>query len=184
VDEILAGYGDTIEITIFKDNSICVKDNGRGMPTGIHQSGIPTLQVIFTILHAGGKFNEEGGYKTSGGLHGVGAAVVNALSEWLIVSVQREGYEYTQKFKNGGKPDGDVKRKKIKGKATGTRIHFKPDDAIFSSTNISYDTISERLRESAFLLKKLNIHVIDEREEDLEEIFYYEDGIRSFVEYL
>lgn len=184
VDEVLAGYGDKIEIKIHQDNSISIQDNGRGMPTGMHETGIPTLQVIFTILHAGGKFSEEGGYKTSGGLHGVGAAVVNALSKWLTVTVQRDGYEYTQKFINGGKPDGDVKQKKIKGKATGTRIHFKPDDEIFSSTNVSYETISERLRESAFLLKKLNIHLIDEREEDLEDNFYYEDGIKSFVEYL
>ena len=184
VDEVLAGYGDKITVKIHKDDSISVQDNGRGMPTGMHESGIPTLQVIFTILHAGGKFSEEGGYKTSGGLHGVGAAVVNALSEWLTVTVQRDGYEYVQKFKNGGKPEGDVTRKKIKGKASGTIIHFKPDDEIFSSTKLSYDTLSERLRESAFLLKKLNIHIIDEREEDLEEDFYYEDGIKSFVEYL
>src|SRR5690625_285248 len=154
VDEVLAGYGDTIDIKIFEDNSISVKDNGRGMPTGMHESGIPTLQVIFTILHAGGKFSEEGGYKTSGGLHGVGAAVVNALSEWLVVTVRRDGYEYIQRFKNGGKPDGDVEEKKIKGRGTGTTIHFKPDSEIFKETKISYDTISERMRESAFLLKK------------------------------
>jgi topoisomerase-4 subunit B len=184
VDEILAGYGDKIKVIIHEDNSISVQDNGRGMPTGMHETGVPTLQVIFTILHAGGKFNEEGGYKTSGGLHGVGAAVVNALSEWLTVTVQRDGYEYTQKFSKGGKPDGDVKRKKIKGKATGTTIHFKPDPEIFSSIKISYDTIAERLRESAFLLKKLNIQIIDEREEDLEEEFYFEEGIKAFVEYL
>lgn len=184
VDEVLAGYGDKIKVIIHEDNSISIQDNGRGMPTGMHESGIPTLQVIFTILHAGGKFSEDGGYKTSGGLHGVGAAVVNALSEWLTVTVQRDGYEYRQEFKKGGKPDGDVKRKKIKGKATGTIIHFKPDPEIFSTTKISYDTISERLRESAFLLKKLNIHIIDEREEDQEEVFYYEEGIKSFVEYL
>ena len=183
VDEILAGYGETIEITILEDESIRVKDNGRGMPTGLHESGIPTLQVIFTILHAGGKFSEEGGYKTSGGLHGVGAAVVNALSEWLVVTVQRDGYEYTQKFKNGGKPDGDVKRKKIKGKATGTTIHFKPDSTIFKSTSISYTTISERMRESAFLLKKTRILLKDERKE-IEDEFYYEEGIKAFVEYL
>ena len=183
VDEVLAGHGDTIDITILDDNSIRVKDNGRGMPTGLHESGIPTLQVIFTILHAGGKFSEDGGYKTSGGLHGVGAAVVNALSEWLVVSVQRDGYEYTQKFKNGGKPDGDVTRKKIKGKATGTTIHFKPDAKIFKSTEISYTTISERMRESAFLLKKTRIRLTDDRTETEDE-FYYEDGIKSFVEYL
>src|SRR5690625_9671 len=183
VDEVLAEYGDTIDIKIFEDNSISVKDNGRGMPTGMHETGIPTLQVIFTILHAGGKFSEEGGYKTSGGLHGVGAAVVNALSEWLIVTVERDGYEYTQKFKNGGKPDGDVKRKKVKGKATGTTIHFKPDPEIFKSIEISYDTLSERMRESAFLLKKTKIRLTDIRTEEEEE-FYYEEGIKSFVEYL
>ena len=184
VDEVLAGFGDKITVTIHKDNSISVEDNGRGMPTGMHETGIPTLQVIFTILHAGGKFSEEGGYKTSGGLHGVGAAVVNALSEWLTVSVQRDGYEYTQKFKNGGKVDGNVLKKKIKGKATGTNIHFKPDAEIFSSTEISFETLAARLRESAFLLKKLNIRLVDQRKEDSDETFYYEEGIKSFVEYL
>ncbi len=184
VDEVLAGFGSEIKVIIHKDNSIQISDNGRGMPTGMHETGIPTLQVIFTILHAGGKFSEDGGYKTSGGLHGVGAAVVNALSEWLTVTVQRDGYEYTQKFKNGGKVDGGVTKKKIKSKASGTTIHFKPDTTIFSTTDISYETISERLRESAFLLKKLNIHLIDKREEDLEDRFYYEEGIKSFVEYL
>lgn len=184
VDEVLAGFGDKIKVTIHKDNSISVEDNGRGMPTGMHETGIPTLQVIFTILHAGGKFSEEGGYKTSGGLHGVGAAVVNALSEWLTVTVKRDGYAYTQKFINGGKADGDVTKKKIKGKATSTSIHFKPDAEIFSSIEISFETLSERLRESAFLLKKLNIDLIDERKDGQEENFYYEDGIKSFVEYL
>ena len=184
VDEVLAGFGDKIKVTIHKDNSISVEDNGRGMPTGMHETGIPTLQVIFTILHAGGKFSEEGGYKTSGGLHGVGAAVVNALSEWLTVTVKRDGYAYTQKFINGGKADGNVTKTKIKGKATGTSIHFKPDAEIFSSTEISFETLSERLRESAFLLKKLNIDLIDERKEGIAENFYYEDGIKSFVEYL
>ncbi len=184
VDEVLAGFGDKIKVTIHKDNSISVEDNGRGMPTGMHETGIPTLQVIFTILHAGGKFSEEGGYKTSGGLHGVGAAVVNALSEWLTVTVKRDGYAYTQKFINGGKADGNVTKTKIKGKATGTSIHFKPDAEIFSSTDISFETLSERLRESAFLLKKLNIDLIDERKEGNAENFYYEDGIKSFVEYL
>lgn len=184
VDEVLAGFGDKIKVTIHKDNSISVEDNGRGMPTGMHESGIPTLQVIFTILHAGGKFSEEGGYKTSGGLHGVGAAVVNALSEWLTVTVKRDGYAYTQKFINGGKADGNVTKKKIKGKVTGTMIHFKPDAEIFSSIEISFETLSERLRESAFLLKKLNIDLIDERKDGQEETFYYEEGIKAFVEYL
>ncbi len=183
VDEILAGYGDEIQVTIHKDNSLSIKDDGRGMPTGLHASGIPTLQVIFTILHAGGKFSDEGGYKTAGGLHGVGAAVVNALSEWLIVTVKRDGYEYVQKFKNGGKPDGDVKKKKIKGKAQGTEIHFKADPTIFKSVNYSFETLSERLRESAFLLKQTRFVIRDERT-DKEEEYFYEDGIKSFVEYL
>jgi len=184
VDEILAGYGDTIKVRLHEDDSVSVEDNGRGMPTGIHESGVPTLQVIFTVLHSGGKFSEEGGYKTSGGLHGVGAAVVNALSEWLTVTVYRDGHEYVQKFEKGGKPVGNVSEKKVKGKANGTRIRFKPDKEIFKSIEMSFDTLSERLRESAFLLKQLNIHIIDEREEDLEETFYYEDGIKSFVKYL
>lgn len=183
VDEVLAGYGSQIEVTIHEDNSISVSDDGRGMPTGMHESGIPTIQVVFTILHAGGKFSEEGGYKTAGGLHGVGAAVVNALSEWLIVSVKRDGYEYTQKFKNGGKPDGKVTRKKIKGKARGTTIHFKPDASIFKAVEYSYQTLAERLRESAFLLKKTRFIISDERTGTKEE-FYYEDGIKSFVSYL
>lgn len=183
VDEILAGYGDYVNIKIHKDQSISIEDNGRGMPTGMHESGVPTLQVIFTILHAGGKFSEDGGYKTSGGLHGVGAAVVNALSEWLTVSVFRNGYKYTQKFKDGGKPDGDISRQKVRGKHTGTTIHFKPDPKIFKNVDISYNTISERMRESAFLLKKTKISLFDERT-DMEDSFYYEDGIKSFVHYL
>lgn len=184
VDEVLAGHGNEIKVTIHKDNSISIKDDGRGMPTGMHESGVPTMQVIFTVLHAGGKFSEEGGYKTAGGLHGVGAAVVNALSEWLTVTVQRDGYEYIQKFKNGGKPDGGIKKKKVPGKAQGTEIHFKADPAIFKSTNYSFDTLSERLRESAFLLKGTRFIIIDERKEDREEEYFYEDGIKSFVEYL
>lgn len=112
VDEVLAGYGSKIDVIIHKDNSITVKDNGRGMPIGIHKSGVPTIQVIFTVLHAGGKFGQSGGYKTSGGLHGVGASVVNALSEELTVKVNRDGYEYTQLFKNGGKPSGKLTKKK------------------------------------------------------------------------
>ena len=183
VDEILAGYGSEIQVTIHEDNSITIKDDGRGMPTGMHESGIPTLQVIFTILHAGGKFSEEGGYKTAGGLHGVGAAVVNALSEWLTVTVKRDGYQYVQKFKNGGKPDGNVKKKKIPGKAQGTEIHFKADPEIFKKVNYSFETLSERLRESAFLLKETRFSIKDERKDKAEE-YFYEDGIQSFVEYL
>ncbi len=183
VDEVLAGFGSEIDITIHKDNSITVKDNGRGMPTGMHQSGVPTIQVIFTVLHAGGKFGQDGGYKTSGGLHGVGASVVNALSEWLTVTVRRDGFEYTQRFENGGKPKGKLTKKKAGKKETGTTVHFKPDPAIFSTTDYSFSLLSERLRESAFLLKGMTISITDERK-DAQETFHYEEGIKEFVHYL
>ncbi|SDK66130.1 DNA topoisomerase IV subunit B [Alkalibacterium thalassium] len=183
VDEVLAGYGSEIDITIHKDNSITVKDNGRGMPTGMHQSGVPSIQVIFTVLHAGGKFGQDGGYKTSGGLHGVGASVVNALSEWLTVTVSRDGFEYTQRFENGGKPKGKLTKKKAGKKETGTTVHFKPDPAIFSTTDYSFSLLSERLRESAFLLKGMTISITDERK-DAQETFHYEEGIKEFVHYL
>lgn len=183
VDEVLAGFGSEIDITIHKNNSITVKDNGRGMPTGMHQSGVPTIQVIFTVLHAGGKFGQDGGYKTSGGLHGVGASVVNALSEWLTVTVRRDGHEYVQKFKNGGKPVGKLSKKKVGKKGSGTTVHFKPDPQIFSTIEYSFSVLSERLRESAFLLKGVTINVSDERKE-AEESFHYEEGIKEFVHYL
>ncbi|GAB2491911.1 DNA topoisomerase IV subunit B [Alkalibacterium psychrotolerans] len=183
VDEVLAGYGSEIEVIIHKDNSITVKDNGRGMPTGMHKTGVSTIQVIFTVLHAGGKFGQDGGYKTSGGLHGVGASVVNALSEWLTVTVKRDGYEYVQKFKNGGKPDGKLSKKKIAKKEAGTVVHFKPDASIFSTIEYSFSLLSERLKESAFLLKGVTITVEDERK-DAKESFYYEEGIKEFVHYL
>lgn len=183
VDEVLAGFGSEIDITIHKDNSITVKDNGRGMPTGMHQSGVPTIQVIFTVLHAGGKFGQDGGYKTSGGLHGVGASVVNALSEWLTVTVRRDGHEYVQKFKNGGKPVGKLSKKKVGKKGSGTTVQFKPDPQIFSTIEYSFSVLSERLRESAFLLKGVTINVSDERKE-AEESFHYEEGIKEFVHYL
>ncbi|MDN6326606.1 MAG: DNA topoisomerase IV subunit B [Alkalibacterium sp.] len=184
VDEVLAGYGSKIDVIIHKDNSITVKDNGRGMPIGIHKSGVPTIQVIFTVLHAGGKFGQSGGYKTSGGLHGVGASVVNALSEELTVKVNRDGYEYTQLFKNGGKPSGKLTKKKGPKKVTGTTVHFKPDPLIFSTLDYSFSQLSERLRESAFLLKDVIISVKDERKEDAEEVFHYEEGIKEFVSYI
>lgn len=183
VDEALSGYGDEITVTLHKDDSISVKDNGRGMPTGMHASGIPTVQVIFTILHAGGKFGQEGGYKTSGGLHGVGASVVNALSEWLTVTIIRDGVEYQQKFINGGKPSGTLTNKKNSRQKNGTTVHFKPDTGIFSTVKYSYDVLSERLRESAFLLKNLRIELIDERN-DQSDVFHYEEGIKEFVAYL
>jgi len=181
VDEALAGYGDQIIVKIHKDNSISVTDKGRGMPTGMHRTGKPTPEVILTVLHAGGKFG-QGGYKTSGGLHGVGASVVNALSQWLVVKIKRDGNVYEQRFENGGKPVTTLE-KTGKTNQTGTTIHFKPDPSIFSVTVYNYETLCERLRESAFLLRGMKIEIIDERE-GKHEIFHYENGIEAFVEYL
>ncbi|MFL2099904.1 DNA topoisomerase IV subunit B [Desemzia sp. FAM 23991] len=181
VDEVLSGFGNEIKVTLHKDDSVTVRDNGRGMPIGMHSSGIPTIQVIFTVLHAGGKFG-QGGYKTSGGLHGVGASVVNALSERLSVTVYRDGSQYTQEFINGGKAKGNMIKKATREK-NGTTVHFKPDPSIFSTTTFSYDVLSERLRESAFLLKNVRIELIDERN-DQSDVFHYEEGIKEFVDYL
>ncbi|KAB2460582.1 DNA topoisomerase IV subunit B [Bacillus sp. CH126_4D] len=181
VDEALAGFGDEISVVIHKDNSISVIDKGRGMPTGMHKLGKPTPEVILTVLHAGGKFG-QGGYKTSGGLHGVGASVVNALSEWLVVTIKRDGNIYEQRFENGGIPVTTLE-KIGKTKESGTIIHFKPDTTIFSTTNYNYETLCERLRESAFLLKGMKISIKDERN-DLEDVFHYETGIEAFVSYL
>ncbi|MDK4211640.1 DNA topoisomerase IV subunit B [Enterococcus mundtii] len=184
VDEALSGYGNEIAVTIHEGNSVTVTDSGRGMPVGMHASGIPTVEVIFTVLHAGGKFG-QGGYKTSGGLHGVGASVVNALSKWLTVTIVRDGIEYQQTFKQGGKPDGTLKKIGKTKKANGTSVHFLPDDSIFSTTKFSYDTLSERLRESAFLLKGVEITLTDLRgDETVQEVFHYEEGIKEFVAYL
>lgn len=184
VDEALSGYGNEISVTIHEDNSITVKDSGRGMPVGMHASGIPTVEVIFTVLHAGGKFG-QGGYKTSGGLHGVGASVVNALSSWLDVTIYRDGIEYRQQFKEGGKPVGTLKKVGKTRKANGTSVHFLPDATIFSVTKFSYETLAERLRESAFLLRGVEITLTDLRgEEKVEELFHYEEGIKEFVDYL
>lgn len=184
VDEALSGYGNEIGVTIHEDNSITVVDSGRGMPVGMHASGIPTVEVIFTVLHAGGKFG-QGGYKTSGGLHGVGASVVNALSKWLVVTIVRDGIEYQQKFSNGGKPNGTLKKIGKTKKANGTTVHFLPDDSIFSTTKFSYEILSERLRESAFLLRGVRITLSDLRgEEPVNEVFHYEEGIKEFVDYL
>lgn len=182
VDEALSGYADKIDVTIHKDHSVSVKDNGRGMPTGLHASGIPTIQVIFTVLHAGGKFG-QGGYKTSGGLHGVGASVVNALSEWLDVSVIREHEIFKMSFEKGGKPVGKLTKAKNVQKDNGSLIHFLPDKEIFGTAQLSYDVLAERFRESAFLLKGLTITLKDERS-DKSETFFYEEGIKEFVAYL
>ncbi|MBX0314870.1 DNA topoisomerase IV subunit B [Planococcus glaciei] len=181
VDEALAGFGDRITVTIHEDNSISVRDYGRGMPTGMHRSGKPTPEVILTVLHAGGKFG-QGGYKTSGGLHGVGASVVNALSKFLEVTIYRDGKKYRQRFENGGKAVTTLEEIGST-KETGTTIHFLPDESIFSVTKYNYETLSERLRESAFLLKGLKIELIDKRTET-EETFFFETGIEAFAAYL
>ena len=185
VDEALAGYCDTVEVTINKDNSITVIDNGRGIPVGInHKAGIPAVEVVFTILHAGGKFG-GGGYKVSGGLHGVGASVVNALSTWLEVTIYHEGKIYRQRYERGKtiyklKVIGDCDPEK-----TGTMVSFHPDPEIFEETVFDFHTLKHRFREIAFLTKGLKIIARDNRGEDIHEhIFHYEGGIREFVQYL
>ena len=181
IDEVINGYGNYIKIIIHSDHSVSVTDEGRGVPVGMHKSGISTPEVIYTVLHAGGKFTEDG-YKVSGGLHGVGASVVNALSKWMEVTIKREGGEYYIRFENGGKVS--VPLKKIGNtNRTGTKVRFMPDDEIFSTTTFSYTTICERMQESAFLLKGLTVEVIDE-EDQKQDKFYYENGIESFVEYI
>lgn len=178
-DEAINGYGDHIIITIYKDKSISVEDHGRGIPTGMHASGKSTPEVVFTVLHAGGKF-ETDGYKVSGGLHGVGASVVNALSKWMVVDIKRDKEEYMISFKDGGHLDKPLTKVGTTNK-TGTTIRFLPDDEIFTTTNFSYTTICERMQESAFLLKGLTIEVIDE-EDGLSSKFHYERGLEEFVE--
>ena len=182
IDEALSGFGDNIQVTIHSDNSIEVSDHGRGMPTGMHASGRPATEVILTVLHAGGKFSEDGGYKTSGGLHGVGASVVNALSSWLEVTIYRDGKIWYQKFEDGG---NKISKLKVIGKTnkTGTTIHFLPDPDIFSVCEYNYSTISERLMESAFLLKGIKIDLKDERN-NKEVSYQYDNGLTAFVEYL
>lgn len=185
VDEALSGFGNEIKVTINKDGSVSVTDSGRGMPTGKHAMGIPTVQVIFTVLHAGGKFG-QGGYKTSGGLHGVGSSVVNALSKWLEVEITRDGSVYKQRFEDGGKPVTTLKKIGTAAKSkTGTTVTFMPDDSIFSTTDFKFNTIAERLKESAFLLKDVRMSLTDLRgEEPQVEEFHYENGVQDFVEYL
>ena len=185
VDEALAGYCDTIEVFINEDNSITVTDNGRGIPVGInHKAGIPAVEVVFTILHAGGKFG-GGGYKVSGGLHGVGASVVNALSTWLEVTIYHEGKVYRQRYERGKtiyklKVIGDCDPDK-----TGTMVTFLPDSEIFEETVFDFSTLKHRFREMAFLTKGLKIVAVDKRDEEPKEvIFHYEGGIKEFVQYL
>ncbi len=185
VDEALAGFCDTITITINEDNSVTVTDNGRGIPVGINQkAGLPAVEVVFTVLHAGGKFG-GGGYKVSGGLHGVGASVVNALSEWLEVEICREGKVYNQRYERGKvmyplKEVGTCDLEK-----TGTKVTFLPDKEIFDETVFDYETLKQRFREMAFLTKGLCIVIRDERQEEpIEKSFHYEGGIKEFVQYL
>ncbi len=185
IDEALAGYADTIKVTLKPDDIIVVEDNGRGIPVGKHKvTGKSTVETIYTVLHAGGKFG-GGAYKVSGGLHGVGASVVNALSEWLEVIVSTEGNLYRQKFVNGGQVEGSLE---IIGKTelTGTKVSFKPDPIIFTeTTHFEYELIRERLRQMAYLNKGIKIILVDEREEEPVEVEYlYEGGIKQYVEYL
>ena len=185
VDEALAGYCDEIQVDINKDNSVTVNDNGRGIPVGInHKAGLPAVEVVFTVLHAGGKFG-GGGYKVSGGLHGVGASVVNALSEWLEVEIYHEGKIYKQRYERGNV----CYKLKVVGECepdrTGTKVTFLPDKEIFEETVFDYDTLKQRFREMAFLTKGLRIALRDWRGEELHEhIFHYEGGIKEFVTYL
>ncbi|EJT6154181.1 DNA topoisomerase (ATP-hydrolyzing) subunit B [Clostridium perfringens] len=183
IDEALAGYCKNIKVYIHKDNSVTVVDDGRGMPVGIHpKMGKPTVEVIMTVLHAGGKFG-GGGYKVSGGLHGVGASVVNALSELCEVIVIRDGYVWKQSYKRGAVLTGLEKIGEAEG--SGTKVHFKPDHEIFEETEYDFEILSQRLRELAFLNKGINITLIDEREDEVkEEVYHYEGGIKSFVSYL
>ena len=181
IDEVINGFGNKIKIIMHKDDSISVEDEGRGVPVGMHSSGMSTPEVIYTVLHAGGKF-ETSGYKVSGGLHGVGASVVNALSKKLEVNIKRDGYEYFISFENGGHLKTPLTRLE-KTNRTGTKVRFWPDDTIFSTTNFSFSTICERMQECAFLLKNLTIELFNE-EENRKEIYHYENGLKSFVEYL
>ncbi|TDW20795.1 topoisomerase-4 subunit B [Breznakia blatticola] len=182
IDEAINGYGNLINITIYKDGSICVEDFGRGMPVDKHASGKSALEVIFTILHAGGKFSEEGGYKTSGGLHGVGASVVNALSRWVRVEVCVGGKRYEMNFSDGGSKVTKLKQIGTT-KQTGSKVTFLPDDTIFSTVDFSFSQICERARESAFLLKGITINIEDERK-DKKETYHFEKGLEDFMNYL
>ena len=183
IDEALAGYCKHIEVTVCKDNSIIVKDDGRGIPVDIHpKTGKSTVETVYTVLHAGGKFG-GGGYKVSGGLHGVGASVVNALSDWLEVKVYKNGNVYFQRYSKGGHPENALEVvDKCDSTRTGTTVHFLPDDEIFTETTVyDYDILKNRLKELAFLNKGLRISLYDEREADKKDSFYYEGGLIEYV---
>lgn len=181
IDEALNGYGNEITITLEKDGSVTVEDHGRGMPVGKHKSGVSTLQVIFTILHAGGKFTSHGGYTSAGGLHGVGASVVNALCTWCKVMVHDGKDVWSMTFEDGGSKIGKLE-KVGKTNHTGSIVSFKPDPSIFKSVHFSYSTICERAQEDAFLLKGLKMIVRDKRKEEREVVYQYEDGLKAFIE--
>lgn len=181
IDEALNGYGDEITITLEKDGSVTVEDHGRGMPVGKHKSGVSTLQVIFTILHAGGKFTSHGGYTSAGGLHGVGASVVNALCTWCKVMVHDGKDVWSMTFEDGGSKIGKLE-KVGKTNHTGSIVSFKPDPSVFKSVHFSYSTICERAQEDAFLLKGLKMIVRDKRKEEREVVYQYEDGLKAFIE--
>ena len=181
IDEIINGYGSYLKIIMHEDGSISITDEGRGLPTGMHSSGKSTPEVIYTVLHAGGKF-QEGGYKVSGGLHGVGASVVNALSTWLEVTTRRDKKEYYIKFSNGGKVE--IPLKEIgDSRKSGTTVRFLPDKNVFSTINFSFTTICERMQECAFLLKGLTVEIINELDEK-KEVFHYDNGLQAFINYL
>lgn len=181
IDEALNGYGNEIAITLEKDGSVTVEDHGRGMPVGKHKSGVSTLQVIFTILHAGGKFTSHGGYTSAGGLHGVGASVVNALCTWCKVTVHDGKDIWSMTFEDGGSKIGKLE-KVGKTNRTGSTVTFKPDPTIFKTVHFSYSTICERVQEDAFLLKGLKMIVRDKRKEEKEVIYQYEDGLKAFID--
>lgn len=182
IDEALSGYGNEIAVTIKTDNSIEVSDNGRGMPYKMHASGRPTTEIIFTVLHAGGKFSDQSGYKVSGGLHGVGSSVVNALSSFLEVTIYRDNGIWRQRFSEGGSVIDKIERIGDT-KKTGTTVYFKPDPKIFSTTLFQYDLIKERIRESAFLIKGIKMNLIDQRKPQ-KESFKYDEGIKAYVDLL
>ena len=181
IDEALNGYGNEIAITLEKDGSVTVEDHGRGMPVGKHKSGVSTLQVIFTILHAGGKFTSHGGYTSAGGLHGVGASVVNALCTWCKVTVHDGKDIWSMTFEDGGSKIGKLE-KVGKTNRTGSTVTFKPDPTVFKTVHFSYSTICERAQEDAFLLKGLKMIVRDKRKEEKEVIYQYEDGLKAFID--
>jgi DNA gyrase subunit B len=186
VDEALAGFCNEVNVTIHPDNSVTVVDDGRGIPVAtMEKEGLPAVQVVLTVLHSGGKFGEGGGYKVSGGLHGVGVSVVNALSEQLNVEVRRDGHVFTQEYARGTPQTELVKGEKLKpGEGTGTRVTFRPDADIFESLDFEFQTLEERLRETAFLTRGLKISIVDERGEGHSAEFQYEGGIEDFVSYL